>query len=165
VPRSLTTVLFAVVTLALGSEAQAQENKVGLNLAISQSPQIGLTILSSPKIAFRPSLSIQWTKFDAGLAGDVEATQIALTFDVLSTAVTRDRVTTYLGFGGTIGSISSDVLEDATIWAVRGLFGGRVRVFERLSVFGEVGIEYSDLGAGQNLALATFPIGVVLFLK
>ena len=56
---------------------------------------------------------------------------------------------------------------DVTLWHARVLFGVRAKLLERVALFGEVGVEYqgADLPGNQRVALATFPLGIVVFFR
>ena len=145
----------------------AQEpGKLGINLRVQNTPQLGLDWRVSSKVTLRPELSFSWQKTE-GLFGDQELTQYAVGLDVLVRAATWDRVTSYWGIGGSVGAVTGPSSLAGDAWAARLLLGARIKVVDRVSVFGEVGIEYSDAESffGKQFELQTFPLGVTVYLK
>lgn len=163
-PRLAQTVLVTLMVTLGVQQLAAQEHKLGVNLRINgAASQVGLTWLASPSLVIRPSLIASWTHATDALGGEQEATLIGLELDFLFRTATWDRVTSYVGVGGSFLSADGDDL-----WAIRALLGARVSVIQRVALFGEVGLRYQDTGgpiSSQSASLVTFPIGVVVFLK
>jgi hypothetical protein len=129
--------------------------------------QVGVTWLASPSFVVRPGLSGSWQKVTSPFGGSSEASQWAFDVDFLFGGPTGGRVTVYYGVGGSIGGIHVGGVPASTVWRGRGLVGARVNALDRVAIYGEVGVEYQDAGdfGGQRFGLATFPLGVVVFLK
>ncbi len=160
--------VLVAVTLATGApELRAQQHTLGLNLSVLRTQQLGVTWLVSPSLAIRPSMIASWTKTRSPLGGEVETTQLGGELDFLFRAATWDRVTSYYGLGGLIAHVSSSA-GDGTLWGAELLLGARVRVLDRVTVFGEVGLGYQQDERSFGIRRATFetlPLGVVVFLK
>ena len=139
------------------------QRTLGVNLRVNPAQQVGVTWLVSPSVTLRPSLSISWDRITQPVGSEIETTQFGVDLDVLLPAATWDRVMSYYGVGGSIARLSSDS-SDATVWSARAFLGVRVAVLERMAVFGEVGLAFYDTGAfgTERVALATFPLGVVI---
>lgn len=167
-PRFAQSVLLTTTVLLTAHHLHGQESTLGLNLRISGAPQVGVTWLRSSGFAIRPSLTASWRKIESPspFGPDVETSQVGVDLDFLLRAATWDRVTSYYGLGGSVVRFSSDG-SDTDIWRARALLGARVTLFQRVAIFGEVGVEYQDADApfGQRVDLATFPLGIVVFLK
>ena len=146
--------------------AAQEPGKLGINLRVQNTPQLGLDWRVSSKVTLRPELSFSWQKTE-GLFGDQELTQYGVGLDVLVRAATWDRVTSYWGIGGSVGAVTGPSSLAGDAWAARLLLGARIKVVDRVSVFGEVGIEYSDAESffGKQFELQTFPLGVTVYLK
>jgi hypothetical protein len=158
----------AVVALALTApDLSAQDHSLGVNLRVVGTTQVGVTWLASPSFAVRPALSGSWQKTTNPFGGSNEISQWAFDVDFLFGAPTRDRVTVYYGIGGSVGGAKGGTAPASTIWRGRALVGARVNALDRVAFYGEVGVEYQDAGdvLGQRVALATFPLGVVVYLK
>lgn len=158
----------AVVALALiAPDLFAQDHSFGVNLRVVGTTQVGVTWLTSPSFAVRPALSGSWQKTTNPFGGSNEVSQWAFDVDFLFGAASRDRVTVYYGIGGSIGGAKGGTAPASTIWRGRALVGARVNALDRVAFYGEVGVEYQDAGnaLGQRVALATFPVGVVVYLK
>lgn len=160
--------VLVTATLALGApELRAQDHTLGLNLRVFSTPQLGVTWLASPSLAIRPSVIASWTKSTSPFGADVETTQLGGELDFLFRAGTRDRVTSYYGLGGFITHVSSST-GDGTLWGTQALLGVRVRVVDRVAIFGEVGLGYQEDDRTFNhrhVGFETMPLGVVVFLK
>jgi opacity protein-like surface antigen len=156
--------LLVPLTPALGQESAP--GKLGINLRVQNSPQIGFDLRVSSKVTLRPELSFRWQKTE-GLFGDQELTQYAVGLDVLVRAASWDRVTSYYGIGASIGAVTGPSSLAGDAWAARLLVGARIRVVERVAVFGEVGVAYADAEGffGKQFELQTFPLGVTVYLK
>ena len=160
-PRFAQSMVLAIGFSLSVTPLQGQQGKLGLNLRINRENQVGVTWFVSPSFAIRPSLTATWSKFGAS-----RTTEVGVDLDFLFRAATWDRITSYYGLGGSVthGSLSGSGI---TLWQARVLFGVRAKVLEWVSLFGEVGVEYqgADLPGNQRVTLATFPLGVVVFLK
>ena len=164
-PRLSQSMLLATAGLLAASALDAQE-KLGVNLRINRSSQLGVTWSLSSGLAVRPALTAGWSRTETAFGPDVETSVLGLDLDFLFKAAAWDRVTSYYGLGASFIHLSSDG-DNADAWLARALLGVRVTVIERVALFGEVGVEYQDADSplGERVALATFPIGVVVFLK
>ncbi|MGH7530378.1 MAG: hypothetical protein ACREMN_08360 [Gemmatimonadales bacterium] len=155
----------AAVTAVPVPQVQAQEHTLGVNARVLGASEVGVTWHVSPGLALRPALSFEWLKFD-GAFGDQEVTEYGLGVDVLFQAAAADRLTPYVGFGATYGVVNGSIAGDGPTWRGRGLFGLRVRVMNRVAAFGEIGAQYRDVDEGSSsFVLATFPIGIIFYLK
>lgn len=164
--RIARSVLLIVGLVAGARQLAAQDHTLGLNLRVLGTAQIGLTILTSPAIAVRPSLSAGWAAVDFSGFGSVETSRVALDVDVLLRAATWDRVTLYSGPGVSIGRLNPSTGETTTVWGLRYLLGARLRVVDRVMLFGEAALEYDYNGdGGESAALVTLPLGIIVFLK
>jgi hypothetical protein len=141
--------------------------KFGINLTIDDIPSVGFSWRVSPTVTLRPSFSFTWQKSENTFLGTNEVTQYFVNLDLLFQAASWDRVATYVGFGGGVGNVSGGGLSEGKTWAARALLGARVKVVERVWVFGEMGFAYSNAEGlfGKDARLQTFPIGVTVFLK
>lgn len=166
-PRLAASALAAVAFASTASAVSAQDHKLGVNLRVLGTTQVGVTWLASPSFAVRPALSGSWQKTTSPLGGTAEVSQWAFDVDFLFGAAPRERVAVYYGVGGSIGGAKSGTFPATTVWRARGLVGARVTALDRVELYGEVGVEYQDAGdfPGQWLNLATFPLGIVVFLK
>ena len=164
-PRFSASILLATAGLLTAGALDAQE-KLGVNLRLNRTQQVGVTWHRSPGFAIRPALTAGWSRTEAPFGPDVETTLLGLDLDFLFKAAAWGRVTSYYGLGASLIHISSDG-DNADAWLARALLGARVTLVERVALFGEVGVEYqgSDSLLGERVALATFPIGVIVFLK
>lgn len=158
--------LLPALLIPLTPVAAQDTGKLGINLRVQDTPQIGLDWRVSSKVTLRPAFGFSWVK-NQGLFGDQELTQYAVGIDVLVDGARWDRVTSYLGLGGGIAAVNGPTTFDGDGWTAKLLMGARIRVFDRVAVFGEVGVNYSDSDGvfGKQLELATFPLGVTVFLK
>lgn len=140
--------------------------KFGINLRVQNTPRIGIDWRVSSKVTLRPEFGFSWSKTE-GLFGNQDVTQYAVGLDVLVRAATWDRVTSYWGIGGTFGKVNGPSTLAGDAWGARLLIGARIRVLDRVAVFGEVGMSYTDAEGffGQQFELQTFPLGVSVFLK
>lgn len=165
-PRLPVFALVAATISLIAADLAAQDRTLGVNLRVVGTTQVGVTWLASPSFAVRPALSGSWQKQTLPFGGTTEVTQWAFDVDFLFGGPTGGRVTVYYGVGGSIGGIDGGSFPASTIWLGRGLVGARVNALDRVAIYGEVGVEYQDAGDfGQRFALATFPLGVVVFLK
>jgi len=151
------------------TSTHAQETELGtfgINLRVQNSPQIGVDWRVSSRVTLRPTVSFSWTKSD-GAFGSEDVTQYALGLDVLARAATWDRVTSYYGIGASFGKVTGSPTITGDAWMARLLLGARIKVVDRVAVFGEVGINYSDSDGffGKQFALQTFPLRVTVYLK
>jgi hypothetical protein len=154
-----------MLLLVCAIPAGAQKNSLGLNLRISGSPDVGITWFISSSVAIRPSLAANSVTVESP-TGDSKLSRVSLTTDVLFNARAIERIRMYVGVGGTVSKLRSDVLPDQTTWGFRTLFGARVTVIERVAFFGEIALNYERGDEGERqIALATLPLGIVVFLR
>jgi hypothetical protein len=160
--------LLVTILILPAPRLQGQENTLGLNLRVNVSPQVGVTWLPTPSFAIRPSLTASWIKTTSPIGGGTtRTTQLGADLDFLFRAGTWGHVTSYFGVGGSVLRFSFDGGPEGTIVIARALFGTRVTLVDRVALFGEVGLEYQDADpiGSQRIGLATFPLGVVVFLR
>jgi hypothetical protein len=140
--------------------------KLGINLRVESGPSIGIDWRVSPKMTLRPVLTFQWSKTETPFGTD-ERTQYGVGLDVLFRAASWDRVTSYYGIGAAFANISGAGTLAGNAWATKLLIGARVKVIERVALFGEIGVQYVDAEGffGKQFSLETFPLGVTVFLK
>jgi len=164
------SILLTAALLSVPSALSAQdEGTLGINLSVTGSTQIGVTWLTSPGVAIRPSVNFAWIKTSFPFSGSDETSVYGVDVDLLLRASHSERVTTYLGVGGGLVYYNPGAEPVSKGWLARTLVGARVKVFDRVALFGEVGFEYQS---GEDQAIlpdrfttATTPIGVVVFLK
>ena len=170
IPPLFVAILLTPATLV----GQDDDHRFGLNFRIAGTGQVGVTYALAPSLLLRPALL--FNRQTLALVGvppnvqDVTITEAGLDLDLLLPVGARGRLLPYLGAGGQVLGRWVDG-ESVTNWAARGLFGVRVTVFERLAVFGEFALEYSESDgvgffgpSGNRLALAAAPLGVLVFL-
>jgi hypothetical protein len=145
--RLLRLITPVMLTVIVAVPARAQKQTLGINLRISGTPDVGMTWFVTPKVAIRPTLAATSITVPSP-AGDSKLSQVGLTTDVLLYARPPERIATYVGFGATIASLSSNVLPDQT------------------ALFGEVALSYERGDEDEReIGLATLPIGIMVFLK
>lgn len=161
------SVLLATALLSCATTLSAQEEgKLGINLRVTGTTQLGVTWQASPGVVIRPSIVFDWIKTTSPFGND-ETTIYGADVDVLFRGSSTGRVTTYYGLGGGLIYINTGSQPLTEAWLARLLLGARVRVVDRVAVFGELGLEYrsADGLLGDEFSTATFPIGIVVFLK
>jgi hypothetical protein len=163
--RLLRLITPVMLTVIVAVPARAQKQTLGINLRISGTPDVGMTWFVTPSVAIRPTLAATSITVPSP-AGDSKLSQVGLTTDVLLYARPAERIATYVGFGATIASLSSNVFPDQKTWGIRTLFGVRGNVIERVALFGEVALSYERGDEDEReIGLATLPIGIMVFLK
>jgi hypothetical protein len=164
------SILFAATLLCIASRLPAQdEGTIGINLSVTGSTSLGVTWLTSPGFAIRPSVNYDWIKTSFPFAGSDETAVYGVDLDLLFRVSHAGRVTTYLGLGGGLVYYNPGAEPVSKGWLARTLLGVRVKVVDRVALFGELGLEYqsSDDQAfvPDRFTTTTAPIGVVVFLK
>jgi hypothetical protein len=148
-----------------------QDHTLGLNFRASSTSQLGVTWAMGGGFALRPSVSVSWdksrTRYDPYLGYvDRTTTQVGLDLDLLFTLAAASRVATYLGTGGSVGERWLDGT-GAFSWGAGTFFGVRLAVFDRLALFGELGVEYAHTGGdlgGNRVFVNTAPFAVLIYL-
>jgi hypothetical protein len=166
IPISRSMLICACLLLPATALLAQNEGKFGINLRVTGTTQLGVTWRVSPGLALRPAIAFDWIKTTTPF-GDNETSIYGADLDLLFSGPTRDRVTTYYGVGGGVLYFNPGSEPVATAWLARALLGARVRIVERVALFGEVGLEYraGDNPIGDEFSTATFPLGIVVFLK
>lgn len=140
--------------------------KLGLNFQVFGAPEIGVTWLITPSVAIRPGLMFSWTKSSTPF-GDNETSQYGVRTDVLLRLAESRGVTGYVAVGGTYNWMNESG-DDPSFWTVRSLLGMRVRLMDRVAVFGEAGFSYQRIEGvidARTFGTTTLPLGVIVFLK
>lgn len=164
------SILLAATLLSIASRLSAQDDgTIGINLSVTGSTQIGVTWLTSPGFAIRPSVNYDWIKTSFPFSGSDETAVYGVDLDLLFRVSHSGRVTTYLGLGGGLVYYNPGAEPVSKGWLARTLVGARVKVVDRVALFGELGLEYQS-GDDQTIlpdrfTTTTAPIGVVVFFK
>jgi len=166
--RSLLAVLSLCVSTTLAAQSSADPGTLGLNLSISGTASgIGMSWRVSPNVTLRPGVMFTWNRTTSPFSGTTETTVWGVGLDALFRGASWDRVATYVGLGGNYSHLAGNTALGSYAWAGRALFGARIKVVERVWVFGEAAVTYSvsDGFFDRQLSLETLPIGVTIFLK
>lgn len=161
------SILLSAGLLSWAAALSAQEEgKLGINLRVTGTTQLGVTWQASPGLAIRPSILFDWIKTTTPF-GSNETTIYGADVDLLFRGSSSSRLTTYYGLGAGLLYFNPGGQPVADAWLARLLLGARVRVVDRVAVFGELGLEYraGDDQLGDEFSTATFPLGIVVFLK
>ena len=168
--------LAAALSMTTGYGLQAQEmSDLGINLSINSSPLVGVTVRAG-SIQLRPSLSFGYNKTSTTspiITSSGTTTRFGLNLDLLFPMANNQTVVPYLGAGAGYGLIrvsgSFSFPGNGHTVTTQGFLGVRVRVVERVHVYGELGLGYtSEQQTNQHFdsfGLRTTPLGVLIYLK
>jgi hypothetical protein len=165
--RSLFTAVLVLCATTLAAQT-TEPGKLGLNVSFSgEGAGIGTSWRVSPNVTLRPGVVFTWVKTTSPFGGGNESTIWGLGLDVLFRGASWDRVATYVGVGGSYSHANGNAAVGTYQWDARALFGARIRVVDRVWVYGEAGMQYlrSDGFFDAQFSLATFPLGVTIYLK
>ena len=162
--------LAALMALASASSLPGQEpDRLGVNLSVSASSQVGLTYHLTPSVALRPAISFGWRRMNSGPGVTTSFTDYGGSLDVLFMLSRGPAIRPYLGVGGTyiLTRGGSGTAHTAAGW---GLLGVRARILDRVHVYGEAALRYSaarsavsgGIGTDQ-VVLSTTPLAVLIF--
>jgi hypothetical protein len=157
--------LAAIVCLSVPTLAVAQD-KGDAGISMGYPSTIAFVYHLSDRVAVRPAISFIRTASDTNSAfGDIISSR-SLTYDVSVSGLFYvgrwDKVRAYVGTGysyrrsgGSIDSTDLPTFDRSTLvaHAVSGSFGAQYALHERLSVFGEAGIQYSRSGSESSLGV------------
>jgi hypothetical protein len=189
----MTLIVSTLPVLAPVLLAQDQ-HRFGINLSVSEVPQVGFTFNISSRIVVRPTLQFSVTKIERDVRTGVDdivleetTTQSGIDLDLLTAVAHVDRVGLYIGAGvkalfvwdtesvteGSPPPEFSEFFEEGTNfqWSLspRALFGLRVPVVDRLSVFGDLVLEYwlapqSHSTRFRRVSLRTSALGITVYI-
>lgn len=165
--RALLPAALLVVSTSLAAQSRNTAETLGLNISLAGTASgIGFSWRVSPNVTLRPGVTFTWAK-TTGPFGANETTVWGVGLDALFTAASWDRVSTYVGLGANYSHATGNAAVGSYAWAGRALFGARIRVVDRVWVFGEAAAEYltSDGFFDRQFSLETLPLGVTIFLK
>ena len=152
-----------------------EPSRLGLNLSVAGTAQVGVTWQLTNSFAVRPAVSIIWRRLRT--PGDVNpptTTDYGAHLDLLVTVARSGPVSTYLGAGGSYIFNRRPAVFGSTekghAVAASGLFGARVRVMERVHLYGELALAYlaqrdADGAGADQVLLRTSPLAVLIFLR
>jgi hypothetical protein len=161
-----------------------------LNLSVGGSPEVGVTFNVSSHIALRPALQFAVTTFERDVRtadGDIvvkeTTTQSGIDLDLLAAIARVGAVDLYLGAGASAlfvwdsqsvsGRPAPPQFSQPTVFrgsvSPRILFGARVPVVDRLSVFGDLILNYSIAprtfgNEFRRLSLETSALGITVYI-
>ncbi len=163
-----------IVSMLIPLQLTAQESgSFGVNLGIRSTAQLGLTYHVSSAVTLRPEVSFGWWRHELspGTPGPTSATrtEIGGGFDLLFPVAKAEGITPYFGIGSRLSHIWYDrdsSNESSNRWVLRGLFGVRVKLLERIAAYGEMFAHYGDDSgdyARSWFTIGTSSLGVIVY--